>query len=189
MRPPDAVETTPWGQNHVVSDAVAPNRPCHVPNPDVVSDCGLSELPSSIHSNDEAVHDAFFVQTCGEEVENAKYATPKKPLFSMRGQEPLDEGLGTRSRLTEYVDSKGRAVAKRLFYTRPTRSSWPLKQGSIGEMSQLKEDLEHKITNWQREVDLKLRKSVWSAHMMTLEEDELSEEGVCEPPRACLCRS
>ena len=30
-------------------------------------------------------------------------------------------------------------------------------------------------------------KSVWGAHVRTPEEDELSEEGVCEPPRACLC--
>ena len=80
--------------------------------------------------HDEADHDAFFVQTCVEEVENAEYATPQKHLFSMRGEEPLDEGLDPRSRLREYVDSKRRAVAKRLCYARPTRSSWPLKQGS-----------------------------------------------------------
>ena len=30
-------------------------------------------------------------------------------------------------------------------------------------------------------------KSVWGAHVRTPEEDELSEECVCEPPRACLC--
>ena len=29
--------------------------------------------------------------------------------------------------------------------------------------------------------------SVWGAHVRTLEEDELSEECVCEPPRASLC--
>ena len=48
-------------------------------------------------------------------------------------------------------------------YARPTRGSWPLKQGSMGDISQLKEDPEHKITTWQREVDLKLMKSVWGA--------------------------
>ena len=37
----------------------APNSPCHVPVPDGVSECGLSELPSSIHSDDETEHDAF----------------------------------------------------------------------------------------------------------------------------------
>ena len=57
----------------------------------------------------------------------------------------------------------------------------------MGDLSQLKEDLEQKITTWQREVDLKLMKSVWGAHMRTPEEDDLSEERVCEPPRACLC--
>ena len=67
-----------------MSDAVAPNSPCHVPNPDVVSECGLSELPSSIHSDDETEHDTFFVQTCVEEMENAEYAAPPKSLLSMR---------------------------------------------------------------------------------------------------------
>ena len=57
----------------------------------------------------------------------------------------------------------------------------------MGDISQLKEDLEQKITTWQREVDLKLMKSVWGAHVRTPEEDELSEECVCEPPRVCLC--
>ena len=58
--------------------------PCHVPVPDGVSECGLSELPSSIHSDDETEHDAFFVQTCVEEVENAEYVAPLKPLLSTR---------------------------------------------------------------------------------------------------------
>ena len=30
-------------------------------------------------------------------------------------------------------------------------------------------------------------KSVWGAHVRTPEEDDLSEDCVCEPPRACLC--
>ena len=57
----------------------------------------------------------------------------------------------------------------------------------MGDLSQLKKDLEQKITTWQREVDLKLMKSVWGAHVRTQEEDDLSEECVCGPPRACLC--
>ena len=57
----------------------------------------------------------------------------------------------------------------------------------MGDISQLEEDLEQKITTWQREVDLKLIKSVWGTHVRTPEEDELSEECVCEPPRVCLC--
>ena len=173
LRPRDAVETTPGGDEYVVSDTVAPNSPCRVSNRDVVSQCRLSELPSSIHSDDETEHDAFFVRTCVEEVENAAYATPLKPLISMRGGEPLDKELDPRSRLREYVDSKRRLVAKKLCYARPTRRSWPLKQGSMGDISQLKEDLEQKITTWQREVDLKLIKSVWGAHVRTSEEDEL----------------
>ena len=56
-------------------------------------------------------------------MENADYATPQKPLFSMKAEEPLDEELDPRSRLREYVDSKRRVVAKRRCYVRPTRSS------------------------------------------------------------------
>ena len=66
----------------------------------------------------------------------------------------MDEELDPRSRLREYVDSKRKLVAKKLCYAKPTRSSWPLKQGRMGDLSQLKEDLEQKITTWQREVDL-----------------------------------
>ena len=187
LQPRDAVETTPGGDEYVVPDAVAPNSPCRVSNPDVVSECGLSELPSSIHSDDETEHDAFLVQTCVEEVETAEYAAPLKPLLFIRAEEPLDEKLDPRSRVREYVDSKRRLVAIRLCYARPTRRSWPLKQGSMGDIFQLKEDLEQKITTWQREVDLKLMKSVWGAHVRTPEKDELSEECVWEPPRVCLC--
>ena len=104
LRPRDAVEATPGGEEYVVSDNVTPNSPSRVPNRDVVSECGLSGIPSSIHSDDETEQDAFFVQTCVEEVENANHATPPKPLLSMRGEEPLDEELDPRSRLREYVD-------------------------------------------------------------------------------------
>ena len=93
LRPRDAVETTPAGDEYVVLDTVAPNSPCRVPNPDVVSECWLSELPSSIHSDDETEHDASFMQTCVVEVENADYAASQRPLLSMRGEEPLDEEL------------------------------------------------------------------------------------------------
>ena len=127
------------------------------------------------------------MQTCVEEVENAEYVAPLKPLLSMRVEDPVDEELDPRSRLREYVDSKRKLVAKRLCYAKPTRSSWPLKQGCMGDLSQLKKDLEQKITTWQREVDLKLMKSVWGANVRTPEEEDLSEECVCEPPRACLC--
>ena len=181
------METIPGGDEYVVSDAVAPNSPCRVSIPDIVSECGLSELPRSIHSDEETEHEAFFVQTCVEEVENAEVTAPLKPVLSMRGEEPLDEELDPRSRLREYVDSERGLVAKKLCYARPTRGSWPLKQGSMGDIFQLKDDLEQKITSWQREVDLKLMKSVWGAHVRTPEEDELSEECVCEPPRVCLC--
>ena len=129
LRPQDAVETTPGGDEYVVTDTYAPNSPCHVPVPDGVSECGLSELPSSIHSDDETEHDAFFVQTCVEEVENAEYVAPLKPLLSMRVEDPVDEELDPRSRLREYVDSKRKLVAKKLCYAKPTRSSWPLDSG------------------------------------------------------------
>ena len=85
LQPQDAVETTPGGDEYVVSDTTAPSSPCHVPNTDVVSECGLSELPSSIHSDDETEDDAFFVHTCVEKVENAEDAAPQNLLLSMRG--------------------------------------------------------------------------------------------------------
>ena len=39
LRPGDAVETTPGGEEYVESDTVASDSPCRVPNPDVVSEC------------------------------------------------------------------------------------------------------------------------------------------------------
>ena len=77
----------------------APHGNASVPVPDGVLECGLSELRSSIHSDDETEHDAFFVQTCVEEVENAEYVAPLKPLLSMRAEDPVDEEVG------RYVDS------------------------------------------------------------------------------------
>ena len=157
----------------------------------VVSDCGLFELPSSIHSDDESHHDAFFMQTCLQQVDysDRNAETSEKPLFSMRHEGTPDVNVHPRTRKTGYLDSKRRVVAGRLCYARPTCRCWLLKQGAMGDLPQLKEDLDHKITAWQREVDLKLMKSVWSAHVRTLEEDGLSEECVCELPRACLCCS
>ena len=68
VRPEDAMETIPGGDEYVVTNTNAPNSPCRVPVPDGVSECGLSEQPSCIHSDDETEHEAFFVQTCVEEV-------------------------------------------------------------------------------------------------------------------------
>ena len=46
LQPQDAIETIPGGNDYVVTNTNAPNSPCHVPVPDGVSECGLSELPS-----------------------------------------------------------------------------------------------------------------------------------------------
>ena len=154
LRPQDAIETIPGGDEYVVTNTNASNSPCHVPVPNGVSECGLSKLPSSIHSDDETEHDAFFVQTCLEEVENAEYVAPLKPLLSMRVEDPMDEELDPPSSLREYVDSKRMLVANKLCYAKPTRSSRPLKPGRMGDLSQLKEDLEQTIPTWQMEVDL-----------------------------------
>ena len=121
LRPQDAIESIPGGDEYVVTNTNAPNSPCHVPVPDGVSECGLSELPSSIHSDGETEHDAFFVQTCVEELENAEYVAPLKSLLSMTVEHAVDEELDPRSRLREYVDSKRRLVAKQLCYAEPTR--------------------------------------------------------------------
>ena len=93
LRPQDAIETIRGGDEYVVTNANTPNSPCLVPVPNGVSECGLSELPSSIHSDDETEHDAFFVQTCVEEVETAQYVAPLKPLLSMRVKHPVDKEL------------------------------------------------------------------------------------------------
>ena len=93
LRPHDAIQTIPGGDEYVVTNTNAPNSPCHLPVPDGVSECELSELPSSIHSDDETEHDALFVQTCVEEVGNTEYVAPLKPLLSMRVEDPLDEEL------------------------------------------------------------------------------------------------
>ena len=135
LRPQDAVETIPGGDEYAVTNTNAPNSPCHVPVPDEVSECGLSELLSSIHSDDETEHNAFFVQTCVEEVENAEYVAALKPLPFMRVENPVDKELDPQSRLREYVDSNRRLVAKSLCYAKPTRSSWPLKPGRMADVS------------------------------------------------------
>ena len=119
-----------------------------IPVPDGVSECGLSELPSSIHSDDETEHDAFFVQTCVEEVENAEYVAPLKPLLSMRVEDPVDEELDPPSRPKEYVDSKWKLVAKKLCYAKPTRSSWPLKQGRMGDLEAGSDPRGHLWVTW-----------------------------------------
>ena len=107
LRPQDAIETIPGGDEYVVTNTNALNSACHVSVPDGVSECGLSELPSSIHSDDETEHDAFFVQTCVEEGENAEYVAPLKPLLPMRVEDPVDEELDPRSRLRKYVAPRG----------------------------------------------------------------------------------
>ena len=44
--------------------------------------------------------------------------------------------LDPLSRLREYEDSKRRSVGEKLCYAKPTRRTWPLKQGSMGDISQ-----------------------------------------------------
>ena len=56
LRRQDAIEAIPGGDEYVVTNDNAPNSPCHVSIPDGVTECGLSELPSSIHSDDETEH-------------------------------------------------------------------------------------------------------------------------------------
>ena len=93
LRPQDAIETIPGGNEYVLTNTNALHSPCRVPVPDGVSECGLSKLPSSIHSDDKTEHDAFFVQTCVEEVENIEYVAPLKPLLSMSVEDPVGEEL------------------------------------------------------------------------------------------------
>ena len=99
--------------------------------------------------------------------------TSEKPLLSMRKERKSEVNLDPRARQKKYLDSKRRIVSDGLCYARPTRSSWLLYQGAMGDLPQLEEELEHKINTLQREVDLKLMKTVWGAHVRTPEEDEL----------------
>ena len=46
LTPQDAIETIPGGDEYVVTNTNATNTPCHVPVPDGVFECGLSELPA-----------------------------------------------------------------------------------------------------------------------------------------------
>ena len=109
LRPRDAIETTPGEDEYVVSDTVVPNSPCREPNPDVVSECGLSQLLSSIHSDDETEHDAFLVQMCVEEVENAEYAAPQKHLLTRSRGRPGNRTL----RRTRTSKQAGKALPHR----------------------------------------------------------------------------
>ena len=95
LRPQDAIETIPGGDEYVVTNTNAPEPSCHVPVPDGVHECGLSELPSSIHSDDKTEHDAFFVQTCVEEVENAEYVVSLKPSTFQEGARPRGRRAGS----------------------------------------------------------------------------------------------
>ena len=55
-----------------------------------------AEYPSSLALSTQMTKlstDAFCGQTCVEEVENAEYLAPLKPLLSMRLEDPVDEGL------------------------------------------------------------------------------------------------
>ena len=97
------------------------------------------------------------------------------------------------------VRRPGASARARLFSAAPVgaggwgagagRAPAPLSGGGGDQppLPQLKQDLKQKITTWQREVDLKLMKSLWGAHVRTSKEDDFSEQCVCEPPRACLC--
>ena len=94
LRPRDAVETTRGGDDYFVLDAAAPHTPCHVPNADVVSECGLSKVPSSIHYDDEANHVTFFVQNRVDELENAEYPTQQEAPFLHEGRGAIARGVG-----------------------------------------------------------------------------------------------
>ena len=111
-------------------DAAAPNIPCDACTPDVVLECRLCGLHSSIHSEDESYHDASFVRTCGEEVEQADYATTEEPLFLMRRVEQVKNGLHPKQK--EYVEAKRQVVAEGLNYAQTSQNLWPVECPGIG---------------------------------------------------------
>ena len=69
--------------------------------------------PSSIHSDDETEHDAFFVQTCVEEVENAEYVAPLKPLLSTKHKAQHGKTQNAHHTTKHTQDRHGRRAAKR----------------------------------------------------------------------------
>ena len=83
----------------------------------------------------DLVDTVAWATTCLEEVDysDRNAETSEKPLFSMREEETPEVNPDPRARQKEYLDSKRRVVAERLCYARPTRSSWPLKQGGWPE--------------------------------------------------------
>ena len=71
-----------------------------------------------------------------------------------------EANLRPPTRKPDYLDSNRRVLAERVCYARPTCSLWSLKQGAMVDFPLTNEDLEHKITLWQHELDVTLMKSV-----------------------------
>ena len=111
---------------------------------DYLSSPALSTLMTKLRN------DAFFVQTCAVEVENAEYAAPLKPPTLYEGGRPRGRGTGSPIQAKGVRGSQEEVGGEKLCYAKPTCSSWPLKQGRMGDLSQLKDDLKQKITTWQR---------------------------------------
>ena len=137
----------------------------------VLSDCGLSELPSSIHSEvgDNRLYATFYLQTVMEEVETPMETekSTNKTIYYMRAE---------KKDHTKTLKSKS--------YRRRSKRRWPMKEENLASM---KEEFETKITTLQCDFDLKLMKKVYGAHVRTPEKDLESTERVCEPPLHCRC--
>ena len=88
LRPRDVEDTNAGGEEYIVPDAATPNGPSNVTNLDAISECELSELPNSIHSEDKTYHDALFVQSCVEQIDHTHYATLENRC-SPRGERSL----------------------------------------------------------------------------------------------------
>ena len=100
----------------------------------------------------------------------------------------MDGELDPRSRLREYVDSKRRLVVKELCYTKPTRSSWPLKAGRMGDLSQLKEDLEQNIPSCCYGTKMHKRSGFWEVDLTPNTQELLAfitPQGRCSSGRSC----
>ena len=92
LQPQDAIETIPGGDEYVVTNTNAPNSPCHVPVPDIALSVDYPSSPA-LSTLITKLSMTLIVQTCVEEVENAEYVAPLKPLRSMRVEDPVDEEL------------------------------------------------------------------------------------------------
>ena len=125
------VDTTTGGLPYDVPKPCTEDEASSQRGTQVLSDCGLSELPSSIHSEvgDNRLYATFYLQTVMEEVETPieTEKSTNKTFYYMRAEKKDD---------TKTLKSKS--------YGRRSKRRWPMKKENLASM---KEEFETKITH------------------------------------------